>query len=307
MNLLLTGAFRYTDDQIKSLKSLGFNITYVQNEREPINIDCTIFDAVVCNSLFLYNHINNFNNLKFIQATSAGLDRLPLNYITRKSIILKNAKGVYSVPMAEWCMTKILDIYKNTKFFFDKQNECAWEKNRELLELNGSCAAIIGAGDIGTQVAKRLKAFDVSVAAVDLVKPLSHYYDAYYHIDNIEDIIKKSDIVIITLPLTELTKNLFDRELLFSMKPNSIIINMSRGGIIDEKCLVQCLKTKKIKAAALDVFENEPLDSQSELWNIDNLYISPHNSFVSPKNIERLFSVIYNNLKEFINMRGQII
>jgi len=300
MNLLLTGAFNYSLKQIEKIEQLGFDITFVQDERIPLDIDCSAFDAAVCNGLFLNNPIKNFTDLKFIQATSAGLDRMPLDYIEKNNIILKNAKGVYSVPMAEWCLTKILDIYKSTGYFFEKQHGKIWDKNRELLELSGSCATIIGAGDIGTQVAKRLRAFDVAVTAVDIVKPVSDFYDDYYNIKDIARALRKSDIIVITLPLTGATKNMFNYDLLSNMKKGSVIVNMSRGGIINEEDLVKILQEGKIRAAALDVFENEPLAKESNLWNVENLYISPHNSFVSQKNSDRLFGVIYRNLNEWI-------
>ncbi|MEE1153711.1 MAG: hydroxyacid dehydrogenase, partial [Acutalibacteraceae bacterium] len=82
--LLLTGAFKYTDEQINTLSNVGYDITFVQDERIPLDIDCSEFEAVVCNGLFLYTPIEKFENLKFIQATSVGLDRLPMEYINEK-------------------------------------------------------------------------------------------------------------------------------------------------------------------------------------------------------------------------------
>lgn len=298
MNLLLTGAFKYSDEQLKKIEKLGYNITYVQDERKTIEFDCSKFDAVVCNGLFLYTPIEKFSSLKFIQATSAGLDRMPLEYISQNKICIKNAKGVYSIPMAEWCVCKILDIYKQSAYFIKKQENSDWEKHRGLIELNGKTAAIIGAGDIGTQIAKRLSAFGVEVLAIDVVEPVSSYYNKYYNISELNDVLPMCDIVILTLPLTDKTRNLFDFERLNIMKKDSIIINMSRGGIINEDDLINILNQEKMMNAVLDVFETEPLPKESKLWNVDNLFLSPHNSFVSEKNSERLFGVIYTNLKE---------
>ena len=300
MNLLLTGAFKYSIEQIDMLSKLGYNITFVQDERVPLGIDCSVFDAVVCNGLFLYTPVEKFKNLKFIQATSAGLDRMPLLYIKDNGIVLKNAKGVYSVPMAEWCICKILEIYKHSDFFYENQKQHRWEKNRNLTELSGKTAVIVGAGDIGTQTAKRLSAFEVNVSAVDIVKPKSEYYSSFYDISEIDKALQIADIVIITLPLTDSTKNLFDKKRFEKMKSNSIIINMARGGIIDEKALVWALNNNEIGFALLDVFEKEPLTSESELWTVNNLFISPHNAFVSENNNNRLFNVIYKNLDSFL-------
>lgn len=297
MNLLLTGAFNYSEQQINRLKELGCSITFVQDEREELNIDCSKFDAVVCNGLFLYTPIEKFKKLKYIQVTSVGLDRLPLEYIKKNNIVLKTARGVYSIPMAEWCISRILDVYKQSEFFFENQKNRRWEKHRGLIELYGKKASIVGAGDIGTETAKRLYAFGVEVMAVDIVKPSADCYCRYFDISDIQNALSISDIVIITLPLTPDTRNLFNSELLNSMKAGSILINMSRGGIVDEKALSEVLEADKIGAAILDVFENEPLNIDSSLWSTKNLLITPHNSFVSDKNSQRLFDIIYNNLK----------
>ena len=302
MKLLLTGAFKYSDEQINSLKDLGCTVAFVQDEREELNIDCLEFDAVVCNGLFLYTPIEKFSNLKYIQATSVGLDRLPLDYINKNNIELKTARSVYSIPMAEWCISRILDVYKQSEFFFENQKNKSWVKHRGLTELNSKTASIIGAGDIGTETAKRLNAFGVKVIAVDIVKPSADCYSDYFNISQIEEALKISDIVIITLPLTDKTRNLFNEDLLTKMKKGSLLVNMARGGIVKEKALIQALETEKLGGAILDVFENEPIGDNSPLWDTKNLLITPHNSFVSDKNNERLFNIIYNNLKQFFEL-----
>lgn len=299
MKLLLTGAFNYSDQQINCLKESGYDVTFIQDERKELDIDCSVFDAVVCNGLFLYTSIEKFKNLKFIQATSVGLDRLPLEYINTNNITLKTARGVYSIPMAEWCVSRILDVYKQSEFFFDNQKNKKWIKHRGLTELNGKTAAIIGAGDIGTETAKRLCAFGVEVIAVDIVKPVADCYSSYYNIADIREALGKADIVIITLPLTESTRNLFNEQTLGFMRNDSILVNMARGGIIDENALVNALQNDKLGCAILDVFENEPIDEGSNLWKVKNLLITPHNSFVSDRNNERLFDTICSNLNGF--------
>lgn len=299
IRLLLTGALSYTQEQIDKLENSGFDITFIQNERVETDIDCSEFEAVVCNGLFLYNDIEKFKSLKMIQATSAGLDRLPLDFIKGKGITLKNARGVYSIPMAEWCISRILDIYKCSSFFEENQRNKVWQKNRGLRELNGKKATIIGAGDVGSRTAERLKAFGVKITAVDIVKPSADIYDEYCDINNIDATLRDSDIVIITLPLTDDTRGFFDKKRLGILKNDSILVNMSRGGIIDEEALLSALEKGIPEYAVLDVFEEEPLSEDSPLWNAPNLLISPHNSFVSEKNSERMFDVIYKNLKEY--------
>lgn len=301
MKLLITGAFKYSEEQLDNLKSLGYEILFIQDERVPLEVDVSDIDAVVCNALFQYNDIKKFKNLKFIQLTSVGLDRVPLDYIKDQGIKLYNAKGVYNVPMAEWVVLKILEIYKKSWKFYEAQREHKWEKQRELLELTNKTAAIIGFGDVGLEVAKRLKAFDVNIVGVGRSKRESQYVDEYYLIDEIDDVLKKSDIVILTLPLTNGTRHLIDASKIESMKENSVLINVSRGGVLDEFALKEALQRGKHLGIALDVFEEEPLNYKNMLWDFDRVIITPHNSFVSDNVSERLFKLIKQNLYKSVN------
>lgn len=297
MKLLLTGAFKYSQEQLNTIHSLGYEITFVQDERVPLDIDVSKFEAVVCNSLFLYNDIRKFKNLKFIQLTSAGLDRVPLDYIKKKRIKLFNAKGVYSVPMAEWVILKILEIYKKSRQFYKNQDKKKWDKQRDLLELTGKTASIIGFGSVGYEVAKRLKAFDVKVIGVDIYIIEEELLDECYIVENIEEVLNKSDIVILALPLTEETRHLMDRNRIEHMKAKSVLVNVSRGGVIEETALIESIKDGKFLGVALDVFEEEPLSKDNPLWEFNNVIITPHNSFVSDKVNERLFECIEANLR----------
>ena len=297
--LLLTGAFKYSREQLSNLEHLGYEIVFVQNERKALNIDVSDIDTVVCNSLFLYNDITEFKNLRTIQLTSAGLDRVPLDHINEKGIQLFNARGVYSISMAEWSILKILEIYKKSRVFYKNQELHKWEKQRDLLELTDKTAAIIGYGSVGTEIAKRLKAFGVNVISVDRQVKEDDYVDESILIDDLDAALEKSDVIILTLPLTAETKHLINEEKIKVMKDNAVLINVSRGGIIDETALIESLKEDKFLGVALDVFEEEPLN-ESPLWDFENVIITPHNSFVSDKVNERLFEVMIENLR-YIN------
>lgn len=203
MKLLLTGAFSYTSEQLKQFEAMGANVTFVQDEREELSIDVSDFDAVVCNGLFLKNDINRFKKLRFIQLTSAGLDRVPLDYIQEKGIKLCNARGVYSVPMAEWALCGVLSLYKHLNTFSEKQKNHLLEKDREVRELQGDTVLIVGCGSVGTECAKRFKAFGMRVMAADIVKPQSDVYDAYFPMQGIDQVLETADVIVLTLPLIE--------------------------------------------------------------------------------------------------------
>lgn len=299
MKLLLTGAFNYTDAQLAALKSAGFEITFVQNELEKLNIDCAEFDAVVCNSLFMYNNVDSFTNLKAVQLTSVGYDRIPVSRFAQKGIALFNAKGVYNIPMAEWALLKTLEIYKNSKYFYKRQEQKLWEKNRNLKELFGKTVLIIGVGNIGQECAKRFKAFGTKVLGADIFDSKCEFVDEFFYIDSLPTALKLCDVAVLCLPLTEKTQHIINEETLGYLKDDAVLINISRGKIINEADLIKVLKENKLSGVAMDVFEEEPLSAQSPLWSIPRVHITPHNSFVSDAVSDRLFEVIYKNLTEF--------
>ena len=294
MKTLITGACKFNKEQINNLTKIGLDISFLQNEKD--DIDFREFEFVICNGLFLYHDISLFENLKYIQLISAGLDRVPLDYINNHNIKLFNARGVYSIPMAEWTILKILEIYKKSQYFYSKQKLKHWKKNRNILELNGKEATIIGYGSVGREIAKRLKAFNVTINIVDIIDNKDEYVDKFYFIYELEQVIQNTDIVILTLPLTEETEGIINKEKLNHIKEGSVLINIARGKIINEKDLIDIIKTNKLRGVALDVFEEEPLNTVSELWSLENVIITPHNSFIGENNSSRLFELIKNNI-----------
>lgn len=298
MKLLLTGAFKYTDEQIEYLKSLGNDIVYVQDERKKIDFDVSDIEGVVCNGLFLYNDIRHFKKLKYIQLTSAGFDRVPIDYINEHEIKIYNARGVYSIPMAEFALCGVLQFIKQSRLFYKNQNNHIWEKSRTLGELSGKTVLIVGAGNIGSEVAKRFSAFDASVIGVDITDDDRKYFDKVELLDNLDEQLKIADIVILTLPLTDSTREMFDKSKFDLMKKSSIFVNIARGPLVVESDLINSLKSGDISGAVLDVFGEEPLNENSPLWDMDNVILTPHNSFVGENNNKRMFNVIVNNLEK---------
>lgn len=296
MKLLLTGAFKYTDQQIEYLKSLGNDIVYVQDERKKIDFDVSDIEGVVCNGLFLYNDIRHFKKLKYIQLTSAGFDRVPIDYINEHEIKIYNARGVYSIPMAEFALCGVLQFIKQSRLFYKNQNNHIWEKSRTLGELSGKTVLIVGAGNIGSEVAKRFSAFDASVIGVDITDDDRKYFDKVELLDNLDEQLKIADIVILTLPLTDSTREMFDKSKFDLMKKSSIFVNIARGPLVVESDLINSLKSGDISGAVLDVFGEEPLNENSPLWDMDNVILTPHNSFVGENNNKRMFNVIVDNL-----------
>lgn len=296
MNILVTGAWHDAKGHIDQIEKLGHNVRFMQYEKEALACDYTWVEGVICNGLFLTHQIQNFTNLKYIQLTSAGLDRVPMDYIREKDINIFNARGVYSIPMAEFAVGGVFQLYKKYSLFYYNKNLHKWEKQRDLKELFGKTVCVAGCGSVGTECAKRFKAFGCRVIGVDAVKQNNDNYDELFLTESFEDVIKQADIIVLTLPLTEETHHILDKSMIDKLKPNAVLVNISRGGVVDTQALIEALKENKFLGAVLDVFEEEPLAENCELWNLQNVVITPHNSFVGDGNNNRLNNVIIKNL-----------
>jgi phosphoglycerate dehydrogenase-like enzyme len=285
------------------VKQLGYEFFMCENELEPLSCDPSQFQVTVCNSIFLNNDIKKFTNLKMIQLTSSGFDRVPVHEIKRRGIVLSNARGVYSVPIAEWVVLKILEVYKRTRFFEEAQRRLQWTKNRDLLELAAKTIGIIGTGSVGMEVAKRVQAFGCTVLGVNSRGVKEKYFDECVPTKELNSFFTKCDVIVLTLPLTDSTKNLINKDTLSFMREDAVLVNVSRGGIINEKELIDHLNEGKLRGVALDVFEQEPVPNDSLLWKHERVLATPHNSFVSDNVSVRMFDLIYQNLKAFIENR----
>lgn len=295
MNLLVTGAWRCTPEQLDQLRELGHTVVFMQNESDGLPVDPQWVEGMVCNGIFLHHSIDLFGNLRFIQLTSAGFDRVPMEEVNRRGILIYNARGVYGIPMAEFALSGVLQLYKQSRAFYDQQKNHSWIKQRGLLELWGKQVTIVGCGNIGQECAKRFAAFDCRVVGVDIFEAELPNISKMYHISRLSQVLPESDVVVLTLPLTEQTKGLFDSNMFDCMKKGAILVNIARGGVVDTQALISALQTR-LGGAVLDVFQQEPLDGDSPLWDMEHVLISPHNSFVGDNNSLRLAEVIIRNL-----------
>lgn len=295
--LLLTGCFPFTQNQIDEICALGYEVTFHKDEREIV-VNPELYDVVVCNGLFLYNDIAKFSNLKAIQVTSAGLDRLPLSYIDDHKIELNNARGVYSIPIAEFVIMNILNVLHENQAIIKNMKDRKWEKVRTCRELFNQNILIVGCGSIGQEIAKRLKAFSCNVIGINPQEVDNSYFDEIKSLDELENLLPWASIVILSCPLNETSKQMMNYRRILLMKDDAILVNIARGELIVEKDLINILKERPQFNAILDVFEEEPLPAESLLWDLPNAIISPHNSFVSIMNNGRMYERIVEFLKK---------
>lgn len=297
MNLLLTGAWGSAKEYIPKLEALGHSVQFLQQEKESLPCDYEWIEGIVCNGLFLHHPICRFSNLQYIQLTSAGYDRVPMEYVRKHNVVIHNARGVYSIPMAEFAVTGVLLLYKQMRFFAENQKRHIWEKHRGLMELFGKAVCIVGCGDVGSACAQRFRAFGCKITGINRTIRTDQHYDIIYGLDALDSVLPDSDIIILTVPATRQTERLLNADRIKRLKSSAVIVNIARGTVIDLDALAHHIGN--IGGAVLDVFEEEPLNSTSVLWEKENVIITPHNSFVGEQNQRRLAEVIVGNLLEY--------
>ncbi len=300
MRILVTGAWREAGQYTGTLIKMGHEICFLKREEDLLPCDPGWPEGVIAGNLFSYHPLEEFPNLFYIQTTRTGIDHLPMEMIRRRRIIFHNAAEIYGIPMAETALSMILNIYRNGLIHSRNQAAHLWEKQRDQQELFGKTACIFGCGHVGTECARRLQAFGVRTVGINKSGRPKPYFDEIHANGEpgADNYIYNADIVISAVPLTENTEYYFDRARISSLKNNAIFINLSRGGVVNTGGLISTLAERPDLTAVLDVFETEPLEEASPLWDMENVIITPHDSFIGSGNGKRLWDLIRRNLEE---------
>ena len=241
--------------------------------------------------------INQLNDLVWIHVLSAGMNLLPIEQIRERNILLTNVGGIHKVPMAEYTLSVILNLTHRMYHYYDLQKKRCWESWIEIEEAYGKTVGIIGLGNIGSEIAKYCKLLSMNVIGtrINYNKPVS-YVDHIYAPEELNLLLQQSDFVVLTVPLTNITRDLISYKQLNEMKKTAYLINISRGGVVNENALVKAIFNKEIAGAVLDIVNQEPLQEGSVLWSIDNLFITPHISGRSPEYLNRAFEIMLRNI-----------
>lgn len=294
MKVLFT--YDYGKEKFDKVRQLGYEIALI-NETHFIEqeVDYSA-DVLCCYTPFDRLDLSKFKNLKLIQLSSIGFDTLPKEEVLRLDIPVANNRGGYSIPMGEFIVYNILQLAKHNRQFLKKQEEKRWKIDSGLMELVGKTVVFLGTGTIAVEGAKRLQGFDMKVIGLNTAGRSEQYFDETYPLDQGQAILAKADFVVMVLPFTPQTAHYLNKERLSWLKPSAYLINVSRGNVVDEKALVEVLQAGTLAGAALDVFEEEPLPQDSSLWEMDHVYLTPHNSWISEMRNERRFDLILENL-----------
>ena len=240
--------------------------------------------------------------LRWIQLTSAGVDRAARSGLVASEFMLTNASGLHATPIGEYVLCVMLMFCKSAATFVRAQERREWARFMSR-ELYGKTVGIVGYGHIGEGVAKLAKAFGCRIVASrrSAVEPSSNdLVDELLPAAELPVLLAQSDFVVLAVPLTDETRYMIDEAALRSMKPSAVLINIARGAVIDTGALIRALKEGWIAGAALDVFEQEPLPPDSELWPMENVIISPHISGGTEIYNQRAVAIFCENLRRYL-------
>ena len=293
MRVLVTGAFGQMDALEARFPDVTFD--FWQDERELVPAPWT-YDGVICNALLSWQDVSTFSNLRFVQLTAAGYDRVPMQALRVRNIRVYNAPNAYAIPMAEATVWGVLTLYRKGKAFLASASRHAWEKQRELCELGGKRVCVIGCGNYGRACARLFSAFGCFVVGINRTKETVEGFAEVYEMTRLKEGLRHADVIISALPLTEQTRGLLDADAIAACKRGAVLVNLSRGGIVCERDMINALRSGELGGAVLDVFETEPLDADSPLWEMENVVITPHNAFAGDGTAERLLALICDNL-----------
>lgn len=243
--------------------------------------------------------------LRWIQATSAGAGEqvraADLSPEEAERVTVTTASGVHATPLAEFCMFGILAFAKSLPLLLRDQRLKRWD-HYPTRELRGGMALVVGLGEIGLEVARLARCF--GMRTVGLKRRTGEEMprvDELREPGALKELIPQADAVVVSLPLTEETRDLVDREAIGLMKKGCVFVNVGRGGVVDEEALTEALEAGSIAGAALDVFREEPLPLESPLWKLPNVLLSPHTAALSESENARIVELFKDNLHRYLN------
>ena len=241
-------------------------------------------------------------NLRWIHALTAGVEFLLFPETQNSPVLISNSKGIHGIPMAEHVLGMMLSFTRRLPLLQQQQQKHLWQRPPidDLQEINGKTMAVVGLGAIGREIARKAKAMDMRVVAAKREMTQEPFVDRLYRPEQLLEMLAEADFVVVALPLTDATNGLFGREQFAAMKTSAYFINVSRGAVVQEEPLLECLKAGRIAGAGLDVFVEEPLPETNPFWDLPNVIITPHLAAISPVYLDRAVKLFADNLSRYI-------
>jgi phosphoglycerate dehydrogenase-like enzyme len=283
-----------TEPQLKMLQSLpeetGIAVGDSVQAFERMASDADVIFSWSIAGPLLQDVFRMCHHARWVHSRSAGLDGVLCPDLIESPVPVTNGSGVFSASLGEFALGAILHFAKDFRRMVRNQEAGRWEQF-DITEITGQTVGIVGYGDIGRAVASRVRAMGMRVLAVKRHGPplynVDPLVDRIYSPEHLSEVLPQCDYVVAAAPLTPETKGMIGAAAFACMKPGAVVINVGRGPVIDEAAMVEALSTGRIKGAALDVFDREPLPAGHPLYSLDNVLLSPHCADHTPDWLER--------------------
>ena len=234
-------------------------------------------------------------NLDLFACTFAGTDHLPLDAFAANDVQVTNASGVHGPNAAEQVLAYVLSFARGLDRGWNQSQAGTWS-HYQTDELYGSTVTVVGMGSIGGAILDRLAPFGVDTIGVRNSPSKGGNADEVVGIDQVPEILPRTDYLVLACPLTEQTAQLVDEDALERLSPDGVLVNIARGEVVDTDALLAALQTNELRGAALDVTDPEPLPDGHPLWSHDNCLITPHNAGHTPRYWDRMAEIIADNI-----------
>jgi len=243
--------------------------------------------------------LDTAKQVRWYHSLGAGVENLVvLPQFRERGIVLTNNSGAMDIPIAEHVIGMLLAAAKRLYLYRDQQHRSEWKEHQHQ-ELHGSTLVIFGIGSIGAEVARLAAAMGMHVIGVRRSSTPVPGVGRIMAPDQLGDAVAEADYLAVCAPLTHATRGAVSRAVIARMKPTAWIVNIARGAIIDEAALAEALEARLISGAALDALTVEPLPSDSPLWSMENVIMTPHSSNSSPNVRQRTVGLITENLRRY--------
>jgi phosphoglycerate dehydrogenase-like enzyme len=238
-------------------------------------------------------------DVRWVHTSTAGFDWALVPEIAARRIVLTRSAASYAIPIGEFVLALVAAYAKRLGALADAQRAGRWT-SVEPLELGDLTVGVVGAGGIGREVAWRCRALGMRVVATQRTPRPQPEFDAVWPADHLHALLAASDVVVVACPLTPETRGLVDAPALAAMRPGAYLINVARGPIVDTDALLAAVRAGRLAGAALDAFDEEPLPGDHPLWSAPGITVTPHTSFKSPRNLDRVLAEFAANLRRFL-------
>jgi D-2-hydroxyacid dehydrogenase (NADP+) len=284
----------------KRFPAVGFHIGHHIADVESV---ITGIDAI----LGLGHHIPpeliaKAKNLKWVQALTTGTETLTAPGVLPPHVLLTSTRGIHGPQMSELAFLNMIALARNFKKNLLNQAEAKWEQWGQPI-LEGKTIVIVGLGILAEHLAERCKLFGMTVVGVSNGRPSAPHFDEVHPRGELKKLAARADVLMLLVPYSPETHHLIDRNLLEAMKPSAFLVNLARGGVVDEAALIAHLQAGKIAGAGIDVFSEMPLPPDNPLWRMANVIITPNIGGRSDRFVEQTMTVIEPNLQAFIDGR----